>query len=204
MVTMLGLLLVSAVSTATGDQDLPPEQSRSSAVEPGIKGGCIGGGIGFCLGFGPLGACGGCLLGNYIENMQTDVDALTKEKQEREDEAYEKGRQACEKSKQGLNAREADRISCPTKRGFPFWQVGLGGAGMGLAVVVGLVGLGLAVLSLVGGIVLAGGALGATGLLLGFGGMVTLGVLGLVGANVTGLAMMAPLVWHLFKVWWDT
>lgn len=204
MLTAILFTLVATAAPAAETEELMSRDVRVQSVSPGFKGGCLGGGIGCCLGLGLPGMCVGCFLGSHIENLEKKVDDVEAREQEAKDEAIKEAQKKCEevRSLAPKGSPEA-QVECPGAPGLPFKEVGLGVAGTAVGAVVGLASLALAALvgtgtvfvtsrlmefnPQTGQMVLVAGTLTGVALLLG----------GLVAANVVGGAAWAP-----YGVWW--
>ncbi|MBI5496956.1 MAG: hypothetical protein HY904_18220 [Deltaproteobacteria bacterium] len=202
--TAVWVAVLLAGATPVADEELPTQDARSAAVSPGVKGGCLGGGIGFCLGLGLPGACVGCFLGNWIENLQTKVDDAEAAEQEAKDQALEAEQRACEEARaHAPPGTAAATAECAGKEGLPWRQVLLGGAGTVGGVLIGVAALVAAGVMETGTLYLfslfiASNASTAQGVLLAGTLTATVGLLvALVVANVVGGAAWSP-----YALWW--
>ena len=171
------------------------------SVLAGLKGGCLGGMCGACLGFGLPGMCLGGILGWYIDDLQSDRDELESRHEAAEDAARTARQSACRRARDRAPAGSPTReMDCGGESGgMPFGKLALGVAGTGaagLTLVLGVVmGVGAAAVGVLAASEAGVPAVAGAGLLAGAG----LIVVGLVLANVVAAALWGP-----FGVWFVT
>lgn len=130
-------LLVSLQGT---EENLPPVQqpqhaTHSMAVQPGLGGACLGGGLGICLGFGLPGMCLGGLAGSYVED--TVRDGLEDPGDESQRQMDEQERLHCEQMKELTPPNTPySQVECGVRKGHHAVKelaMGVGGAAFGIA-----------------------------------------------------------------------